>query len=1037
MFRKCTSLISLSFLLAACALAQGLNTHASPNDWEEINFEFNSAVLSDGFPSLLRLAEVLKNNPGYHVKVEGNTDNLGSQRYNERLGQQRADAVKAFLVHYGANPNQIETTTRGKTNPEVPGYKNRYSKTDVARWMNRRVVLTVTDQNGKVIGEGGMNQVIPSMAQQEPSKCCDDILKRLDKLDDIAKMLRDLADQNAGLRREVDNLKQQEQALENKINGMPKPLTEQQTASVVDKRLEAFHDPRWSLLGLNVGADDRGRVTFTGAGRFFAPFKEHFAVQAQAEYMYFHDQKEGQFDIGLVNRINRFQGGLFASFKHVSLAGYGSGGTLGQGAAAFDYLFGWGKVGIFGTKGFLDNAILDQRQAVVTDATGTHLAPNLFVERFLHITDQVGVSTTLGLWGNNYLEGNVGYLRAYSTGDRAGGTLRFVFPIGARLALTAEGGINETLLPGPGSGQNARAVFGIQWGNLLRPKEFLGSKYPVPMQVPRIRYEVVTRNIMRGASPPVADAGPDQIGVPAGTITLNGSNSHDPNGLPLTFHWVQETGPSVALSNPNAAITTFQAASGQAYSFRLTVTNSAGLSASARTRVTTTSQQKVQILFFIANPNSIQAGQASQLSYRVLNATSVTITGIGQVNPSNGNLPVSPTVTTTYTLTAKNDNSEESATATVTVTNPQVQILTCTATPMNIMQGESATILYATVNATMVSVSNGVGNVPPNGSFVVTPTATTTYTITASNTGGSTSCNVTVQVTPGTAPRIIRFTANPTTIDQGGTSTLVWQVENATTVSISPTVGSVPLIGTSDVKPTQTTTYTLTATNNFGSVSATATVTVNTTPPPPPPGQNVMISSFTANPPVSPSPGAPVVLTCIASNATSVTINGVGPVNSAGQVTVNPQTTTTYTCTAAGNGGPATATVTVQVTPNQPPPPPVTPPVIVVGGLNGLTCSSPATVVGSTGATFVCQTVVRQVTLDLSQSTSPSGATPLSYLTVSQSGQSAVLNPTSPQPTVQLGEQFGDYFFSVTVTDNKGNKSTATVDIQLVVTRVP
>jgi hypothetical protein len=203
MLRKWTTLIALSFLVAACAYAQGVNTHASPNDWEEINFEFDSAVLSDGFPSLLRLADLLKENRGYHVKVEGNTDNLGSQQYNEKLGQQRADAVKAFLVHYGASAGQIDAVTRGKTNPEVPGYKNRYSKTDVARWMNRRVVLTVTDQNGKVIGEGGMKQVIPQITQQPEmsAKCCDDILKRLDKLDDIMKMLRDLADQNAGLRR--------------------------------------------------------------------------------------------------------------------------------------------------------------------------------------------------------------------------------------------------------------------------------------------------------------------------------------------------------------------------------------------------------------------------------------------------------------------------------------------------------------------------------------------------------------------------------------------------------------------------------------------------------------------------------------------------------------------------------------------------------------------------------------------------------------------------------------------------------------------
>lgn len=1030
MLRKCTALTALSIFFAAYICAQGVNTRASKEDWEEINFEFNSAVLSDGFPSLLRLSELLKNNAGYRCKVEGNTDNIGSPRYNEKLGQQRADAVKAFLVHYGASDSQISTTTRGKTNPEVQGFKNRYSKTDVARWMNRRVVLTVTDQNGKVIGEGGMNQVLPQV-EGGTSKCCDDILKRLDKLDDIAKMLRDLADQNAGMRRELNDLKNQEQALEAKVNGMPKPLTEQQTGAVVDRRLEAFRDPRFSLLGLNAGADDRGNITFTGAGRFFAPFKDHFAVQAQGEYMYFHTQREGQFDIGLVDRIGRFQGGLFASFKHVNLQGYGSGGTLGQGSAVFDYLFPWGKVGVFGTKGFMDNAVLDTRNAVLSNGA---IAPNLFIERFLHITDQAGVSGTVGLWGNNYLEGNIGYLRAYSTGDRVGGTVRLIFPIATRFALTAEGGVNETMMPTRGN--SGRAVFGFQWGNLLRPKDFLSSKYPIPMQVPRVRYEVVTRNIMRGSSPPIADAGPDQIGVPAGTITLNGSNSYDPNGLALTYRWVQETGQLVSQSNQLGAITSFTAGIGESYTFRLTVTNTAGLSASARVRVTTRAAAAVQILFFNANPATIQAGQASQLAYRVLNATTVTISGIGNVNPSNGTLSVSPTTTTTYVLTAKNDTSQESATATVTVMNPQVQILTCTATPMNIMQGESATIIYATVNATSVTVNNGVGSVSPNGSFVVSPTATTTYTITASNTGGTTSCNVSVQVTPGTAPRIIRFTANPATIVKGATSTLVWQVENATTVTITPDLNTVPLIGTQDVTPAQTVTYTLTATNNFGNVSATATITVTAPPPPPPPATNVAITSFTAAPPVSPSPGSPVVLTCIATNATSVSINGVGPVNGSNQVTVNPQTTTTYTCTALGTGPPATATVTVQVTPPPPPPPP-TPPVIVIGGLNGLTCSTPAVPAGGTGATFVCQTVVRQVQLDLSQSTSPAGNTPLTFLTTSQNTRSAVLTPTSSKPTVQLGEQFGDYIFTVLVTDSKGAQATATVDIQLVVSRIP
>ena len=53
-------LFTLFSALSVCTFAQGLDTRASKDDWEEINFEFDSAVLSDGFPSLLRLADLLK-----------------------------------------------------------------------------------------------------------------------------------------------------------------------------------------------------------------------------------------------------------------------------------------------------------------------------------------------------------------------------------------------------------------------------------------------------------------------------------------------------------------------------------------------------------------------------------------------------------------------------------------------------------------------------------------------------------------------------------------------------------------------------------------------------------------------------------------------------------------------------------------------------------------------------------------------------------------------------------------------------------------
>jgi hypothetical protein len=1034
MLRTCAVVAAFSCLLAVSSYAQAPYPNASPNDWEEINFEFNSAVLSDGFPSLLRLADLLKAHPGYRVRVEGNTDNLGSASFNERLGLARANSVRDFLAKYGASANQITVATRGKSDQKYQGYKTTFSKTDVARWMNRRVVLTVTDEQGRTVSDGGAREAIQAIQPPQPQPtrgpqdCCGDILKRLDKLDDIAKALQQLVDQNAALRKEVDDLKNQQTALENKVGGMPKPLTEQETGQVVEKKLEAARDPRFALLGVNAGTDDRGNITFSGKGRYFAPFKEHFAFQAQGEYLYFKTQREGQFDFGLVDRLGNFQGGLFASFKHVNLAGASDGGNLGQGALTLDYLFNFGRLGVFGTKGFLNNSVIDRRNATfatgLTNPDGTAIiatAPNIFLEKYLSIVDQAGVSTTLGLWGNNYLEANIGYLRSFGHADRPGGTVRFVFPIRDRFAFTAEGGVNETLL---GAGNDGRAVFGFQWGNFARPKDYRGIDRPVPADVPRVRYELLTRKVHVGTSPPVADAGPDQIGVPAGTITLNGSNSHDPNGEPLTFQWVQETGPSVALSAQTSPITTFGAGPGLAYTFRLTVRNTDNQSASARVRVTTMALQKVKIQFFIADPTTITAGQQTKLSWKISNADSATISpGVGSVNAQSGSFQVSPNSNTTYTLSAKNANSTDTATVSVTVQQPLPKLAVCTAVPMTINQGESTNIVYNTLNADTVTITPGLGSVSPNGQVTVSPTSNTTYTITATNAFGSDTCSVSVQVTPGSAPRIIRFSAGPLSIPPGGTSTLVWQVENATTVSIAPTVGTVGLVGTQDVKLTQTTAYTLTATNNFGTVTATATVTV-TAPPPP---VNPTITSFTANPPTSPSPGSAVVLTCLAQNANRVTISGVGDVDANGNITVNPQTSTTYTCVATSSTG-AQASQSLNV--------PVTPagggtiPVIIIAS-RAASCQTTAVV----GGTTTCQTVVRLLDLDLSGSSSPSGNNPLTFFTTSRSTTAVVLNPTSSMPSVQLSEGFGDYFFDVVVTDSKGNKALATIDVQYVRTR--
>ena len=88
---------------------------------------------------------------------------------------------------------------------------------------------------------------------------------------------------------------------------------------------------------------------------------------------------------------------------------------------------------------------------------------------------------------------------------------------------------------------------------------------------------------------------------------------------------------------------------------------------------------------------------------------------------------------------------------------------------------------------------------------------------------------------PAPAPDIAEFSAEPSTIERGQSSTLKWSVSNATEIIIDHGVGTVQGNGTKSVFPTETTTYSLRATGAGGTMNKTATVTVTAPPPPPPP----------------------------------------------------------------------------------------------------------------------------------------------------------------------------------------------------------
>ncbi len=102
-----------------------------------VHFDFNKAIIRpDAKPVLDEAVQILKTEePSAAVIVEGHTDSVGSEAYNMKLSQRRADAVRSYLVRNGIAANRIRTEGFGKTRPVAS------NATADGRAQNRRVEL--------------------------------------------------------------------------------------------------------------------------------------------------------------------------------------------------------------------------------------------------------------------------------------------------------------------------------------------------------------------------------------------------------------------------------------------------------------------------------------------------------------------------------------------------------------------------------------------------------------------------------------------------------------------------------------------------------------------------------------------------------------------------------------------------------------------------------------------------------------------------------------------------------------------------------
>jgi outer membrane protein OmpA-like peptidoglycan-associated protein len=134
-----TSQDALSRATAAGKLAEGKFLYSMVLSDDSVKFPVDSSKLSPEAQQRLQdFADKLKqDNRNVYLEIQGHTDATGSDATNQRLGQQRAEAVRLFMNQHGVPLNRMATISYGKKDPVAD------NKTRAGRAQNRRVVLIV------------------------------------------------------------------------------------------------------------------------------------------------------------------------------------------------------------------------------------------------------------------------------------------------------------------------------------------------------------------------------------------------------------------------------------------------------------------------------------------------------------------------------------------------------------------------------------------------------------------------------------------------------------------------------------------------------------------------------------------------------------------------------------------------------------------------------------------------------------------------------------------------------------------------------
>lgn len=109
-----------------------------PISFHSVYFDFDKSTLKpEAVAELDRAAKIMLDNPDVWLELQGNTDSIGTESYNMKLGERRAKAVFDYLKSKGVAANRLKTMSLGESKPDAS------NKTAEGRTENRRVDLII------------------------------------------------------------------------------------------------------------------------------------------------------------------------------------------------------------------------------------------------------------------------------------------------------------------------------------------------------------------------------------------------------------------------------------------------------------------------------------------------------------------------------------------------------------------------------------------------------------------------------------------------------------------------------------------------------------------------------------------------------------------------------------------------------------------------------------------------------------------------------------------------------------------------------